>query len=117
MPQWLAVGGVEGDEIAAAVAGEYELAGGREESARSAGAGDAREHMTPHRLAGLVVDPVQRARPRPDIADRLSGEPHRAARIGFGQVEDVEPVALVDVEEARLRRERRRRPVDHAPLD
>ena len=62
-------------------------------------------------LAGLVVDRLQRARPGADLADGLAGQPHRAARIGFGQVEDVEAVVLVDVEEARLRRERRRRPV------
>ena len=54
---------------------------------------------------------------RADACDSLAAQSHRAARIGVRQVEDVEAVVLADVEQAGVRRVRRRRPVRHATFD
>ena len=106
VPQRVPVGRVERHEVAAAVTGEHQLARGGQKADAAAGAVDAGELVPPHRLAGLVVDRAQGARPRADLTDGLARESHRSARVGFGQVDDVEAVALVRVEQSGVRRVR-----------
>ena len=104
---------VERDEVAAAVAGEDHPPGRRQQPAAAA----AGERMPPGDLAGLRIDRRQEVAERSELRDRLAAEAHRSARIGIGQIEHVEAVVLLDVEEAGVRRVRRRRPVRHAAFD
>ena len=60
---------------------------------------------------------VEQLAGRPDARHRLAAEPHRAARIGIGQIDDVEAVVLLHVEQAGVGRIRGRRPVGHAAFD
>ena len=117
VPQRLAVPGIKSHEVAASIAREDHVARRREHAAGSARVGQARKLVAPGGFARLVVDSRQDS-----SATRRHWRPscpraHRAARIRVGQIQDVEAVALVDIEEPGPRRVRGRRPVGHAALD
>ena len=111
MPQRLAVGRIERDEIARHIAAEQQLPGRRQQTrARRATAGRS-ELVLPDDLAGLVVDRGDEAAQRPDADLVLAAEPHRAARIGLGQVVHRVGFARRHVEQAGVGAVGRRRPV------
>ena len=114
VPQRLAVGGVERDDVAAAVAGEHQSARRRQQTAPASAAADTGIAVPPRGLARLRIDRGQEAAAGADADLLLAAEAHRAARIRIGQVEDRIAVVLRDVEQTRVGRVRGRLPVDRA---
>ena len=73
--------------------------------------------FSPGDAAGFVVDGGQEVAGGTDYRHGFTAEPHGTARIGIREVQQVETIVFRHVEQSRLRRIRRRRPVRHAAFD
>src|SRR4249919_3020725 len=114
VPQWLSCCRVEGDEVAGAIAGEDQPASGGQHTRCPTAAG---ERMTPDHFCGLRIDRRHEISRRHASTALHAAEAHRSARIGVDQVCDRQTVVLGHIEETRVRRVRRWRPVRRAAAD